>query len=433
MQTNLRELLTAAIDGELTPAERKTARRLLKESEPARKLYVELKADAARIKNLPRIAAPTELADNVMVAIGDRAMLPTPLPPTRRRGGRFNWSNLSVWVNFASAACVLLMVSIGSYLYFASSQSYYKAREKERDLAANRLPVNHFDVPAKLPSSRTSDQKPPTPEILPAPETIVQLPREVIERGPSPRSVPNDSVLSPPKDPLPEIEPFDLNKIRVSQFFKLNELAEESARKKLAAEIGRDELIRLDLFCETTPKSLEMVLSALKAHGIVTLTDSFVTERLKRKAPMEVMIFTEAMSPNEVALFLAALGAEDQKSRAGEFTTLVAAPFLLADLNKLGRLLGVPNVLPKPVKGKQGVDIRKPLPQGTAEHVAASLARMGSTGAPVPKPEKTAMIVAYSPINGKPAASKEIKQFLDRRGERAANAKPLMLVLRTTK
>ena len=47
--------------------------------------------------------------------------------------------------------------------------------------------------------------------------------------------------------------------------------------------------------------------------------------------------------------------------------------------------------------------------------------------------EKVAVIVAYSPMNPHPMASKEIKQFLDRRGDRKPDAKPLMLVLRTTK
>jgi hypothetical protein len=35
--------------------------------------------------------------------------------------------------------------------------------------------------------------------------------------------------------------------------------------------------------------------------------------------------------------------------------------------------------------------------------------------------------------NSSPAASREIKQFLDRRGDRKPDAKPLMLVLRTAK
>jgi hypothetical protein len=163
---------------------------------------------------------------------------------------------------------------------------------------------------------------------------------------------------------------------------------------------------------------------------VTAINDSFVQDRFKKKLPTEVMIFTDAMTPDEVAQLLTALGADDAKSGAGEFETLVAAPFLPADLDRLGRMLGAPNVLPKPVKGKPQVDIRKPLPEGTANQLANALAKMGSGS---PKPGNVAVVVAYSPMNSNPASSKEIKQFLDRRGERKSEAKPLMLVLRTIK
>src|SRR5262245_30420033 len=127
---------------------------------------------------------------------------------------------------------------------------------------------------------------------------------------------------------------------------------------------------------------------------------------------------------------MTALGAEDKKGGAGQFDTLVAAPLLGEDLVKLGKLLGVPNVMSKLPKSKNGVDIRKPLPEGTADHVARSLSGMGG-GSPTPlKAERMAVVVAYSPANGNPAASREIKQFIEHRGERNADAKPLMLVLK---
>src|SRR4051812_35235536 len=94
---NLRELLTAAVDGELTPAERKAAKRLLRESEPARVLFPQLKAAAARLKKLPRANAPAALADPVMAAINARAIVPTPLPPSRHPTRKFNWGWLPVW------------------------------------------------------------------------------------------------------------------------------------------------------------------------------------------------------------------------------------------------------------------------------------------------------------------------------------------------
>jgi hypothetical protein len=266
----------------------------------------------------------------------------------------------------------------------------------------------------------------------PGREAVVQKSHDVSpEIGPSPRVVPPDLIAGPVLDTVPEIEPFHLDKIRVSHLFDMHELAkDESMRKKLAAEMKKDELIRLDLFCQTTSKALDQVVAALRTRGVTAINDSFVQDRFKKKLPTEVMIFTDAMTPDEVAQLLTALGADDAKSGAGEFETLVAAPFLPADLDRLGRMLGAPNVLPKPVKGKPQVDIRKPLPEGTANQLANALAKMGSGS---PKPGNVAVVVAYSPMNSNPASSKEIKQFLDRRGERKSEAKPLMLVLRTIK
>jgi anti-sigma factor RsiW len=429
---NLRELLTAAVDGELTPSERKTVQRLLSESASARALYAQLQRDAARIKALPRVPAPHELVDNVMGVIRERAITPTPLPPTRRPASRFDWSKVPIWANLATAASILILISIGSYAYFAASQDYKK--RQEQGVAINDdSSAKNVDETANDPKRESADKKAlvEKPKLEPAPEVIVHRPKELVpELGPVPRVHVPDLQVGPPQD-SPEIEPFDLNKIRVSKMFALHDLAQdEQQRKKLAAEMKKDELIRLDLFCQTTPKALDLVLNALRARGINVVTDGFVQDRLRKKSATELMIFTEALTPDEVVQLLAAIGADDQKSRAGEFETLVAAPFLPADLTRLGQLLGVPNVLPKPAKGKEAVDIRKPLPEGTANHVASVLGKMGSTQ---PKPEKIAVVVAYSPMNPQPALSKEIKQFLDRRGERRADAKPLMLVLRTIK
>jgi hypothetical protein len=55
---------------------------------------------------------------------------------------------------------------------------------------------------------------------------------------------------------------------------------------------------------------------------------------------------------------------------------------------------------------------------------------MGGTSPTPVKAERMAVVVAYSPANSNPTASREIKQFAERRGERRPDAKPLMLVLK---
>jgi hypothetical protein len=241
-----------------------------------------------------------------------------------------------------------------------------------------------------------------------------------------------DALLSPPRDAT-EIESIQLDKIRVLRLFSPHELADdELARTRLAAEMRKDELIRLDLFTRSSPRSLELVLQAFKARGISVFTDAFVHEQLKKKNQPEVMIFTEALAPDDVARLMSDLGARDKKG-GGEFEALAAAPFLPADLTRLSRLLGIPNLEPKPSTGKVGVDIRKPLPEGTANDVAAALAKMGNRRTSPLRAERVAVVVSYTPVNPQPSASREIRQFLDRRGERRPDAKPLMLVIRTTK
>jgi hypothetical protein len=421
----VRELLTAAVDGELTPAERKAAQRLLRESEAARVLFSQLKADAARLKNLPRVPAPPDLADNVLAAINVRAMTPTPLPPSPRAHGRFSWGWLPVWANMVAAAGVLLAITLGSYLYFSTSEQYVASRDNR---TAQLPPVvvpddgkvgQHSDI-VPDPHHRATE---------PAPDAVAHGGPEL---GPPPRemSQPNNRLTSPiPIQEMPEIEPFDFSKIRVSLLIKPQELAVDAdGRKKLVAEMKKDELIRLDLFCHSTPKALERVAAVLKSRGIATVTDGYALDRLQKKLPTELMIFTEALTPDEVAQVLAALGTEDKD--AGLFDTLVAAPFLEQDLVKLGRLLGLPNVTSKLPKGKGSVDISKPLPEGTADHVAKSLSGMGGGLPRPPKAERMAVAVAYSPANGNPTASREIKQFAERRGDRKPDAKPLMLVLK---
>jgi hypothetical protein len=430
VKVDLRELLTAAIDGELSPADQKLAQRLLQKSESARVLLAQLKADSKRLRKLARVSAPADLAENVLAVIAERSMTPTPLPPGKRPSPKFNWSMLPVWVNLVTAAGVLFVISAGSYLYFTASERYNASREQG---TAHKGPDSESADPgsatpagdAKLPDSKGN-----TPELGPEPKAIVQGPRESgPELGPSPREL-RDIYLAPPDNGMPEIESFQLDKIRVSHLVTLHDLPDdEAARKKLTAEMKKDELIRLDLFCHSTPKGLDLTLAALKARGITVFTDGFAQDRLKRKVPTELMLFTEAMTPEEVAQLLAELGSVDAKSGAGEFDTLVAAPFLPLDLDRLGKLLGM-TIAPKPGVGKAPIDVRKPLPEGTANHLAATLAKMGTTSTP-PKTEKVAVVVAYSPMNGQPTASREIKQFLDRRGDRKPDAKPLMLVLKT--
>ena len=62
-------LITAAVDGELSPAETLRFRRLLDTSSEARTLYVRLKDDSTRLCNFPSTTPPKNLLVRVMARI----------------------------------------------------------------------------------------------------------------------------------------------------------------------------------------------------------------------------------------------------------------------------------------------------------------------------------------------------------------------------
>jgi hypothetical protein len=414
-----RELLTAAIDGELTSAEVKAVKSLLRESEEARVLFGAMKRDSGQIRLLPRIPAPADLADTVLGVIRERGIGPTPLPPivqTRRR------PKPKRWLPFATAASVLLVIACGSYLYFASTAKVPgKANTSVASRTASEVrPVDH------VPTSRNARG-----DDRPVDAVALQPQPEIPEVGPEPRELDQPVLTKAPDLEMPEIQPFHLDKIRISRFFTLRDLpTTESERAKLFDELKKDELIRLDLFTAAMPKATDAVLNALKSRGIEVHVDAFSQDRRRKNTTKELVIFTEAFSPNDVGQLLLSLGAEDKNVAAPMFDTLVVAPFLPMDLTQLTRLIGMPVVTVKEPKGK--IDITKPLPEGTAQQVAAALTKMGGGAAPpATRTNNIAVMVSYSPVNPNPGGSKEIKQFLDRRGDKKPDAKPLMLVLRS--
>src|SRR5205809_230060 len=76
-------LITAAVDGELSPAEAQRLSQVLYTSPEACQIYARLKADSDRIRALPRVLPPVDLLPRVMARIADATPLPLPFPDQR--------------------------------------------------------------------------------------------------------------------------------------------------------------------------------------------------------------------------------------------------------------------------------------------------------------------------------------------------------------
>ena len=111
MTDDLLRLLTAAVDGELTPAEQWRVHGLLVESVEARTTLARLQSDSIRVRNLTRAKPPANLTARVM------AKLPKAEPvrePIRRERSRS-------WTTIAIAASMFLAVGTGIFWFITRS------------------------------------------------------------------------------------------------------------------------------------------------------------------------------------------------------------------------------------------------------------------------------------------------------------------------
>jgi hypothetical protein len=125
------ELLTAFVDGELSPRQHKAVLRLLRKSPEARSLLEELEENVRKVKALPAQTLGHDFAQEVLDKI---AVLP-PIgvgPRLARRG-------LPTWLGTAAAAAVLLAVTGVSYWFFSPDRQPQVATNPE--LKEDRSPL----------------------------------------------------------------------------------------------------------------------------------------------------------------------------------------------------------------------------------------------------------------------------------------------------
>jgi hypothetical protein len=123
----------------------------------------------------------------------------------------------------------------------------------------------------------------------------------------------------------------------------------------------------------------------------------------------------------------AKLNAEDARISPRLFDSIHATPVAKQDETELRSILGVDVGLLKratPTSDRKETvpDSSKSISSGTADQIVKSIA--GG--------QKSAMLMTWAPSNlrAMPASSAELKSFLSKRGERPANAVPVIIVIR---
>jgi hypothetical protein len=229
------------------------------------------------------------------------------------------------------------------------------------------------------------------------------------ELAPSPR--PADAGDRLGSGQLNVIPPFESVEARLPVLTPVPDLARKDVRDRIVSDLGRDPAFRLDLFVRDVPRAAAVFQSAARAAGWKISVESTAQDLLRKKVPTQLAVYTDSHTPDEIAKFLAALAKRDQADKTGPvFTIAHLVPFQPAEQRDLRDLFGV-DLGP----GKRKAGGAKPIAKSDEKKAA-----------------KPAIMLTYTPMAFRvnPAASKEIRAFLEQRTEHKPAGVPLLVVIR---
>lgn len=404
------QLIAAAVDGELSGERTLALRQLLAAKPAAAELFRALQADAARLR---LTALPPIPVSQVSAVLG--RIRPLAHPKVRRSAP----TTRSLLLQYAIAASIFFTLCSASFWAFTAGD-----RREQDKVQQRRLPVvdpNHavpeqdsFAIARSIP--RPVEPK-VIPEVIPVPpDAIAQTPQDS-EIAPAPRSAHGDVVGS---GIIENPKPLTENALRLPYIFAMGESDQMDVQNRLTQEFTRDPAFRLDLFSKNTAAALELLQASAKQLGVTVSVDARTQELLLKKVPVSVGFYLDGLTAPELAALLGIVGKQLQTQKPASIGTAHLVPMGAADF--------------RDVKESIGIDLApvKPIRNG-GEPKSVSSDTLGKvTGAVKKATDKAAIAVAFLPANLRvaPAQSKEVKAFLDKRGDRKPGTLPLLIVLR---
>jgi hypothetical protein len=351
-------------------------------------------------------------------------------------------------VPVAVAASILLCITAGSFVFFSSEDESRQANS--HPTWSNNLPAAK-EHPNTVPSPNTTvhrEQRHNDPESIARIEVSpVPAPRAVLPRiptiAPEPRPVQRDLLTSPI---LPKLPPFDLIQVRLPFLRTIGELTREDTRQELTDELAHDPPFRIDLFVRDPARGVEVFQRAAKLSGVTLFEDAATLEKLKKRHVQAAAIYIESLTPAELTELFAKVSVADMKFTPRVCDSIHVMPIIRADEIELKLILGIDPGLYKrpngvgnngtgqgtgPLLDKNGSP--QSVSAGTINSVTKSL-----TTPPTTHGQKSAILLTWQTtypgiLRTLPSQSKELKQFLAKRGERKPNAVPAIIVIRAMK
>lgn len=435
------QLLTAAVDGELTAPERRALRTLLASSDEAQETFAKLQADRARLRALPPVAPPADLHARILAKLAAAVPVqPRKARPLAGPAHRAATARRMTWVPAAVAAGVLLCVTLGSFAFFRATNPQHQI---VKGSWSKVLPATE-EAPASVPSPVPGRFDRPDPvgavrvDVSPVPPvpTPRQVPPAAVALAPAPRPINPDLIGSPLRLSLP---PFERVEVKVPFLRPVADLGREDVADELLDAIGRDAgpaPVRFDLFVRDTARGVEVFQNAARASGLSVHADAATVEKLKRKQVQAAVVYTEALAPKELADLFAKLAAEDAKYSPRVGDALHVTAIARADELELKAVMGFdvglykrPASAPPGGAGPDRVSPGKSVNADTIDRVVQSVSGAKPT-------DKPAVLLTWQTTSANtprtnPTTSAELKQYLQKRGERKPNAVPVIVVIRT--
>ncbi|HYH68622.1 MAG TPA: hypothetical protein VD866_28270 [Urbifossiella sp.] len=407
-------LLTAAVDGELTPAEAATVRALLADSAAARAAFRRLRNDRRRLQQLPPATPPADLHARIMARLP--AQPPTPAEVVRPAPFRRRPSLAPV----AVAASVLVAVAGASFSFFVA--------EPGRAPGANPGLLAKADAHREAEWAKLLPRESAPPPSVPAPVEVAVEPVVIAVEGPTtpevaplPRPVVRDVLTFPP---LPDVGKLELARIRVPFLATVAEFDRDDVQQQFVTELGQDPAFRIDLFARDPARGVELLQATAKGSGLTVHADRMTAEKVQRKQAAAYLVYTDSLTATDLRGLLVRLADADAKAPARTFDFVHATPATPADGRDLHAVLGTdPGLWKRPATNSEP----KSVASGTAGQITRALTDPAGKGS-----DKSAILMTYAPstVRTPPAQSRELKQFFERRGERRPNAVPVLIVVR---
>jgi hypothetical protein len=408
------QLIVAAVDGEMSAEERRAFSQLVDRSPAAAELYDALLRDRDQFTAIPRSPIPPALAAALADAV---SKLPVAVPrapaPMPMRSPR--------WVHAALAASFLVAVASGTYWYVAGSVAPQLAKRQIQQLPKDGPVFVPKSIAKPEPVNAHSSEEP----IAPAGNAVQASDSAVASKSdPAPEPMPSpspepDRVLAAPVGN--DVKAFDRVELKLPILASFADFANEDAQGNLKKNLARDSATRIDLFAKDTAKAAEALVAGAKKVNLEIQIETVANERMKRRMPSAWWIYTEALTPDEIARWFAETAAAENAAiptdrSLGNVHAIPAGPLEQKDaLSLIGVDLGLAR---KPGTPSDHISSK------TIDQVAGSLRKTEQ-----PKP---GVLVTYLPplVRVHPQLSKDIKQFNELRGSRKPGTVPLVVVVR---